>query len=677
MKPRTAICASLVFVLATVAPSVVAQASSQNQAPSYDFGAHDIGTKSAPIAVTLRNPTNSKVRFAVTPSKDSKPDYQIEINECVDEIGPSAMCVVEITFSPMGEGKRLGEFLVTYQASSDGKPFNLQPVALNGIGSLPDLSISSTQICFPAQRVFTTSPSQTITLTNNSPTDITITKIVASGDFPLETPIFPQALKPKESTVIVVTFKPTQEGKASGMLTIFSNSRGSPQDVYLSGATPDLLNELCTASHSTEILLVLFLCLLYWAAMVIVRWNRVARPTRELLKAEINSVQAELDTASANKPGIGAARITGLLTDARTLIDNASEPWVKRMANFLFWSRGQEITGWGYVHEAETQMTSFLPDETVMARLETNEQQLRIANDAPSLALANAIHEELTATSSDKPRRKALLAEALNANYERDDNTFADLVSWQNKTSWLVACGLVLILVLTGAISHHSILFLVGATGGLLSRLSRSLDRKDVPTDYGASWTTLFLSPVAGALGAWAGILLSGLAVKLNVLGSIFQVDWSAAPCQQTTLAIALVFGFSERLLDSVLDKLVEKAGTTQATATNPQPPQKTTSGSQGNNAAGTGALTILDQTLGNGKVGVDYSAQLQASGTTGSVTWALQAGSSLPDRLELGPDGKLFGMPTVPGTFTFTAEASAQGSKASKSLTITITPAP
>ena len=131
---------------------------------------------------------------------------------------------------------------------------------------------------------------------------------------------------------------------------------------------------------------------------------------------------------STNKPGVGAARITGLLTAAKNLIDNESEAWPKRMANFLFWSRGQEITGWGYIHEAETQMTTFLADETVTTRLETNEQQLRVTQDAPSLALANAIHLELTATSPDKARRKALLAEALNANYERKDNDFADLV---------------------------------------------------------------------------------------------------------------------------------------------------------------------------------------------------------------------------------------------------------
>ncbi len=291
MKLRVAICPLLALALATVAPGVFGQASGQSQAPPvYDFGTHDIGTKSVPIAVPLKNSTNSKVKFVVTANKESKADYQIEKNGCADEVAPNALCVVEITFSPMGEGSRSGEFLVTSQATSDGKPSSLPSVTLRGIGSLPDLDISSSQIYFSAQQAFTTSPSQTVTLTNNSQNDLTINKIVANGDFLLEAPISQQILKSKESTVAVVTFKPTQEGKASGMLTIFSSARGSPQDVYLSGSTPDLWGEFCAASPCVEVSLLLFLCLLYWVAMVIVRWNRVARPTRELLKAEINSL---------------------------------------------------------------------------------------------------------------------------------------------------------------------------------------------------------------------------------------------------------------------------------------------------------------------------------------------------------------------------------------------------
>jgi hypothetical protein len=660
---RLCACILVAIALSTFCAFRGVEAQSAVGPAAINFGTHDIGTKTVPIPIPLKNPTNTKVKFTVTAGKDSKPDYQIEKNACTGEVAANATCALEISFAPMSEGNREGEFLIAYQAGSDGKPSSLPSVKLTGMGSLPELGISSTQIYFPAQSVSTTGPPQTITLTNNSPNELTINKIVASGDFLLEAPVSEIKLKSKESTMAVVTFRPTQEGTALGTIAIFSSAKGSPQVVYLSGSTSSAWEQLCTAPPSVEISLVLFLCMLYWGAMVIVRWNRVARPTRELLKAEIRSLQAELDIASDGKSVAGAARITALLTDGSSLIDNEKQEWWRKLANFLFWSRGQEITGWRYLHEAETQMTPYLADETVIARLETNEQQLRAANDAPSLALANAIHQELTAATPDNARRKALLAEALETNYRKEDNGFSNLVSWQNKTSWLVACGLVLIVTLTSTVSHHSILFLVGATGGLLSRLSRSLDRKDVPTDYGASWTTLFLSPVAGALGAWAGILVSGLAVQLNVLGTVFKVDWSTAPCQPTTLAIALVFGFSERLLDSVLDKLVDKSGTTQATSTNPQPPQKPADGGP--------TSTPPTSTLPSGAVGVAYTAQLQVV-PAAAATWLLQTGS-LPAGLQLGADGKITGTPTTAGTFTFTAEASSGTAKQSKTFTITV----
>jgi hypothetical protein len=278
-----------------------------------------------------------------------------------------------------------------------------------------------------------------------------------------------------------------------------------------------------------------------------------------------------------------------------------------------------------------------------------------------------------------------LLAEAFNANFAREDTTFANLVSWQNKASWLVGNGLFLILALTIGVPHHSILFLVGGAGGLISRLARSLDRKDVPTDYGASWTTLFLSPVSGALGAWAGILIAGLAVQLNVLGTAFsQARWDE-PCNLPTLALALLFGFSERLLDSVMDKVEAKAVGDQTPAKTP-PPAPTPAGIGGpapqptpqpTPAAG---LTIPDQALDAGTVGVDYPAkQLNATGNQGTVAWSLPAGSSLPAGLQLGPDGKLTGKPTGPAIDSagFTVLAKDQNTTATKTLTITIKATP
>ncbi len=235
--------------------------------------------------------------------------------------------------------------------------------------------------------------------------------------------------------------------------------------------------------------------------------------------------------------------------------------------------------------------------------------------------------------------------------YHREDNLFSDLVSWQNKASWLVVCGLSAIVALTAIFPDQAILLLVGAAGGLISRLSRSLNRKDVPTDYGASWTTLFLSPVAGAVGAWAGIMIAALAANAKILGPIFQADW-AHPAGVGTLGIALLFGFSERLLDSVLDKLEGQATEAGAPTT----------------------LAIVDPKLIDGQVNVLYEAQLQATNATGSVQWSVVPVGAQPDGLRLDPcTGKLAGTPTRQGTFTFTVEAVDSKSKATRTLTLKI----
>ena len=320
--------------------------------------------------------------------------------------------------------------------------------------------------------------------------------------------------------------------------------------------------------------LAIALAVLYWLGSVTVRWHRIATPTRELLRAQIESVAAQFDLlpASGDK-----GRLKDLLVNASNLVANRG---VGGLADVLFWSRGKELTGWGYVHEVEVQMAALLPPETVEVRLTTVQAKLKAMTDPVSQVLAVAVANALSPGSTvTDPMKQALLAEALEQDYNSTDTSFAYLLSWQNKAAWLVAFGLLIALVVVGVDPNHSVFLLSGAVGGLLSRLSRSLERKEVWTDYGASWATLFLSPVAGALGGWAGCLISALAVYAQVLGNVFKDLWS---CPPTALAVgaALAFGFSERLFDSVLDKLTDKTVGTPAKTT--QPPAGNPPGAQG-----------------------------------------------------------------------------------------------
>ncbi|WP_158824193.1 cadherin repeat domain-containing protein [Granulicella sp. S156] len=68
--------------------------------------------------------------------------------------------------------------------------------------------------------------------------------------------------------------------------------------------------------------------------------------------------------------------------------------------------------------------------------------------------------------------------------------------------------------------------------------------------------------------------------------------------------------------------------------------------------------LTITTSSLPNGATGSAYSTQLQSTGGSGSVTWSLQAGSSLPAGLTLSNSGLISGTPSVAGTTGFYVQA-------------------
>ena len=81
---------------------------------------------------------------------------------------------------------------------------------------------------------------------------------------------------------------------------------------------------------------------------------------------------------------------------------------------------------------------------------------------------------------------------------------------------------------------------------------------------------------------------------------------------------------------------------------------------------------TITTNSLPGGSVGTDYSQPLTADGS-GTITWRLAAGSSLPDGLSLNCDGTITGTPTTAGTYSFTVTATNDYGSDSKEFTLII----
>lgn len=334
-----------------------------------------------------------------------------------------------------------------------------------------------------------------------------------------------------------------------------------------------------SAPNLVPALLVVGVYALFW---LISRWHNVALPTRKLLQSQVDGLNTRLysedetrnsSSTSAtvmNRPSGEQTRLAAKnfsLTNAlsRDLEKIRASLSRRRFRAFLLWSRGEEIAGWRLVHDVERQLVEVYSLERVKAYLAVAEGDLRKIGGKDAVLLADIIKGLDLFPASDPPpnpqltqiydllkkcckkagededpvllpdqpselgRLRVLLQEALRIIYDHYDTEYIRLVTWHNKAAWLMVVSLTAIFSILMFQTGSAWLLGVGAVGGLVSRLTRSLkEREAIPTDYGAYWTSFYLSPVFGALAAWAGILLVVGLAELNILSGPFErVQWS------------------------------------------------------------------------------------------------------------------------------------------------------
>jgi hypothetical protein len=343
------------------------------------------------------------------------------------------------------------------------------------------------------------------------------------------------------------------------------------------------------------------LLLIYMTTIIFARWHRIARPVHAMIRSQLKALKVRLETeVDRELPQVS------ILLEAVKELEAAEAAYPqgekdRRYLEFIFWSRGRENATWVGIHNIERELAAVLsPESQVDANLRWAAAELRQSRKSDMVLAADSI---TTAISSTPPAsldfRRAILGHAIKLIYAERDSTFAGLMEWQNKASWLILTALVFIAFLSGAVGN-SILFLAGAFGGYSSRLMRALKRDDIPLDYGASWTTLFLSPLFGAITGWFGIALLSLAARpeLNLLGSAFRLaDWNN-PFGSVTLAIAFLMGFSERLFDAVVGALEKNAGVSAQSSSPPGSSTPAASAAAGG-ATNAGAATVAPTITG------------------------------------------------------------------------------
>jgi hypothetical protein len=195
---------------------------------SITFASQAQGTTSAAQSVTLSNSSSAAVGInglAVTGNF-------AQTNNCGASLAAGATCKISVTFSPEDFGLLTGDLTVT-------DSFGSRSIALSGTGvPAPPPTYTATvtpgSLTFAAQAEETTSPAQSITITNTGTGPLDFYSIEPSGDF-AQTNNCGQSLAAGATCNIHVTFTPTATGARTGTITVVDNATTSPQQVSLTG----------------------------------------------------------------------------------------------------------------------------------------------------------------------------------------------------------------------------------------------------------------------------------------------------------------------------------------------------------------------------------------------------------------------------------------------------------
>jgi len=189
------------------------------------FPGQEINTTSAPQAVKLSDAGSAPLGIS---SIVVAGDFA-ETNNCGGTVAPGTSCSVSVTFTPTAVGTRTGTMTLTDTAA--GSP---QTIKLTGLGTSGAVSLSANSLDFGSVPIGTTSPSQSVTLTNVAQSPLDISSIHAEGDYS-QSNTCGSVVSAGSSCTITVAFSPASIGTIVGSVVITDTAANSPQTIVLTG----------------------------------------------------------------------------------------------------------------------------------------------------------------------------------------------------------------------------------------------------------------------------------------------------------------------------------------------------------------------------------------------------------------------------------------------------------
>lgn len=194
------------------------------------FGGQAVGSTSPGYTLSLSNyGTSNLVIKSITTTGDFA-----YAGPC-PRVGPGGQCRLKVTFTPTATGPRTGTMTITDSDSSSP-----QVVTLTGTGSNVSLPVYYPGLVF-SKRIFGTTVSQSVTLTNQGSTPLSITNVQVVGGAFSQTNTCGQSVAAGANCVFKLTFAPTFATSLPaspdfwGNLVISDDDPASPQTVRLSG----------------------------------------------------------------------------------------------------------------------------------------------------------------------------------------------------------------------------------------------------------------------------------------------------------------------------------------------------------------------------------------------------------------------------------------------------------
>jgi hypothetical protein len=201
--------------------------------PSINFANEAVGNTSPVQTVTVTNAGYSSTNISSISLTGANASDFSETSTCASTLAAGANCSISVTFTPAAMGARSAAVTIV-----DDAPGSPQTITLTGNGS-GVVGLSPSTLTFSSQYVGTSGLPQSVTVTNNAATPLTISKVATSpADFG-SLNACGSTLAPGASCAIGVFFDPTAAGQRTGTLTITDSATGSPQTVTLNGTGQD------------------------------------------------------------------------------------------------------------------------------------------------------------------------------------------------------------------------------------------------------------------------------------------------------------------------------------------------------------------------------------------------------------------------------------------------------